>query len=65
MDVRILGRTGLRVSRLGVGLAEIGELDLAEAKQAGEVLNLALDSGLTFFDTAACYDNSEVLIGKT
>ncbi|MCU0523033.1 MAG: aldo/keto reductase, partial [Anaerolineae bacterium] len=29
-----------------------------------EVLNLALDGGLTFFDTAACYDNSEVLIGK-
>ena len=65
MEMRVLGKTGLRVSRLGVGLAEIGGLELAEARQAAEVLNLALDSGLTFFDTAACYDNSEVLIGKT
>ncbi len=46
--------TGLPVSRLGVGLAEIGGLDLAEARQAAEVLNLALDSGVTFFDTSAC-----------
>ncbi len=65
MDTRLLGRTGLPVSRLGVGLAEIGGLDLAEARQAAEVLNLALDSGVTFFDTSACYDNSEALIGKT
>ncbi|MBN1246325.1 MAG: aldo/keto reductase [Anaerolineae bacterium] len=65
METRRLGRTGLTVSRLGVGLAEIGGLDLAEAKQAGEVLNLALDNGITFFDTAACYSNSEALIGQT
>ncbi|MCD6286484.1 MAG: aldo/keto reductase [Anaerolineae bacterium] len=65
METRVLGRTGLEISRLGVGLAEIGGLDLAEAKQAAEVLNLALDSGITFFDTAACYGNSEELIGRT
>jgi len=65
MDIRPLGRTGLPVSRLGVGLAEIGGLELVEARQAAEVLNLALDSGVTFFDTSACYDNSEALIGKT
>ncbi len=65
METRDLGKTGLRVSRLGVGLAEIGDLRLAEARQAADVLNLALDSGVTFFDTAACYGNSEVLIGQT
>ena len=65
METRVLGRTALEISRLGVGLAEIGGLDLAEAKQAAEVLNLALDSGITFFDTAACYGNSEELIGRT
>jgi aryl-alcohol dehydrogenase-like predicted oxidoreductase len=65
METRRLGRTGLTISRLGVGLAEIGDLDLDEAKQASEVLNLALDSGITFFDTAACYSNSEELIGRT
>lgn len=65
METRILGKTGLEISRLGVGLSEIGGLDLDEAKRAGEVLNLALDNGITFFDTAACYDNSESLIGRT
>jgi hypothetical protein len=55
----------LEVSRLGVGLAEISGLDLAEAKQAAKVLNLALDNGINFLDTAACYGNSEELIGRT
>jgi aryl-alcohol dehydrogenase-like predicted oxidoreductase len=64
MDTRTLGRTGLKVSRLGIGLAEIGGLALEEAKRAAEVLNLALDSGITFLDTSACYDNSEALIGQ-
>ena len=65
METRVLGRTGLEISRLGVGLAEIGGLDLTEAKQAAEVVNLALDGGITFFDTAPCYGNSEGLIGRT
>ncbi|MGC9348447.1 MAG: aldo/keto reductase [Anaerolineae bacterium] len=65
METRVLGRTGLEVSRLGVGLAEISSFDLADAKQAAEVLNLALDNGVTFLDTAACYGNSEELIGRT
>jgi aryl-alcohol dehydrogenase-like predicted oxidoreductase len=29
------------------------------------VLNTALDQGITFLDTAACYGNSEALIGRT
>ena len=31
MEMRTLGRTGLRVSRLGIGLAEIGSLSDASA----------------------------------
>ncbi|MGC9522347.1 MAG: aldo/keto reductase [Anaerolineae bacterium] len=65
MEIRVLGKTGLRVSRLGVGLAEIGGLELDEAQQAAEVLNVALDNGINFLDTAACYNNSEELIGRT
>jgi len=65
MKTRTLGRTGLEVSRLGFGLAEIGGLELAASRQAARVLNLALDNGITFFDTAACYGNSEELIGRT
>ena len=66
MDTQTLGRTGLQVSRLGVGLAEIGyELSLNDEQGAGNVLNNALDNGITFLDTAACYDISEELIGRT
>lgn len=61
-----LGKTGLEVSRLGVGLAEIGtELSFDESGQAGDVLNAALDAGINFFDTSACYSISEELIGQT
>jgi len=66
MERRPLGRTGLQVSRLGVGLAEIGfQLTLADQTQAAEVLNAALDGGINFLDTAACYGVSEELIGRT
>ena len=60
------GNTGLEVARLGVGLAEIGsELTMSEIDQAAEVLNGALDAGINFLDTAASYNISEELIGKT
>jgi aryl-alcohol dehydrogenase-like predicted oxidoreductase len=65
MQMSTLGKTGMRVSRLGVGLAELGRLSLGEQAVAGEVLNAALDGGITFLDTAACYGNSEELIGRT
>ncbi len=62
MDRAILGRTGLDVSRLGAGLVQIGSLDAAGA---GRLLNEALDGGVNFLDTAACYGRSEELIGRT
>jgi len=65
MEQRTLGKTDLQVSRLGVGLAEIGSLTFEEEQKAGQVLNTALDQGITFLDTAACYGNSEELIGRT
>jgi aryl-alcohol dehydrogenase-like predicted oxidoreductase len=63
METRELGNTGLTVSRLGVGLAEIGGLSIGEVATAAQVLNTALDNGITFLDTAACYGNSEELVG--
>lgn len=61
-----LGKTGLEVSCLGAGLSEIGyRLDMSEATQAANVLNAALDGGINFLDTAACYSISEALIGRT
>jgi aryl-alcohol dehydrogenase-like predicted oxidoreductase len=48
MEYRTLGKTGLKVSRLGAGLSEIGqELSLDETEQAGQVVNTALTTGST------------------
>ncbi len=65
MEMRELGKTGLKVSRLGVGLAEIGSLTFSEVYEASRVLNTALDAGVNFLDTSACYGISEELIGRT
>jgi aryl-alcohol dehydrogenase-like predicted oxidoreductase len=64
MEMSTLGKTGMRVSRLGVGLAEMGHLSMAEQAVASELLNAALDGGINFLDTAACYGNSEELVGR-
>lgn len=63
MEMTILGKTGLKVSRLGAGLFEIGTL--SDISVAGQLLNAALDGGINFLDTAACYGNSEEWIGRT
>ena len=61
-----LGRTNLEISVLGAGLSEIGfHLSKADIEQASQVLNGALDGGINFLDTAACYDISEETIGAT
>ena len=66
MQQSVLGKTGLEVSRLGAGLAAIGqELTLDDVDRAGRVLNEALDGGINFLDTAAGYLISEELIGCT
>jgi aryl-alcohol dehydrogenase-like predicted oxidoreductase len=65
MQTTTLGRTGLKVSRLGAGLVRLGSLSLDETARAGHILGAALDAGINFFDTAECYRNSEELIGKT
>ena len=66
METTDLGRTGLRVSRLGIGLAELGGLQgEAGAEQASLVLNAALDSGINFLDTSSCYRSSEEHVGNS
>ncbi len=65
MEVREFGKTGLGVSRLGLGLAEFtrhGE-SYSDLRNAGRVLNNALDGGINFLDTAACYGETEEMIG--
>lgn len=66
MDRRQLGSTGISVSILGVGMAELGfQLDSDQADQAAAVLNTALDLGVNLVDTAGCYGVAEEFIGRT
>ena len=65
MEYRRLGKTELKVSRLGIGLAGISrQQQLQKRFDAGLVLNTALDNGINFLDTAACYGDTEELIGE-
>ena len=64
METKRLGRTGMQVGRLGIGLSEVGfNLEISDVEQARSVINQALDCGVNFLDTAACYGISEELIG--
>lgn len=63
METRKLGNTDLEVTRLAFGGARIGFEDVTD-DQVDALLNGLLDNGVTFLDTAACYDDSEELIGK-
>jgi aryl-alcohol dehydrogenase-like predicted oxidoreductase len=64
MEKRQLGKTGIQVSVLGFGGAEIGFQGATEETVA-RLLKGALDAGLNVIDTGECYEGSEELIGKT
>ena len=70
---RVLGRTGLRVSAIGVGTAALGmEYGIAPPEvsrrpgrsEALAVLRLAARAGINLFDTAPGYGESEELLGE-
>lgn len=73
METRFLGRSGLKVSALGFGAGTFGgkgplfsawgNTDVAEARR---MIDLSLDAGLNFFDTADVYSDgaSESILGQ-
>ena len=65
MPTRVLGKTGERVSALGLGGSHIGKPDLAR-REAIRIIRCALDRGLSFMDNAWDYNGgeSEVRLGK-
>jgi len=63
LERRKLGKTGLDVSVLGFGAAEIG-YGRTEQEIVDKLLNAALDAGMNALDTAECYAISEEQIGK-
>jgi aryl-alcohol dehydrogenase-like predicted oxidoreductase len=64
MEQRNLGRSGLRVSAVGLGCNNFGVLDIESSRK---VVRRALDLGVTLFDTADVYGNrggSEEQLGE-
>ena len=59
MKYRTLGRTGFEVSDIGTGLWGMSGWSDADTKQAREALQLAIDLGCNFFDTAWAYGNGQ------
>jgi len=62
-----LGRTGLEVTSLGFGAYELRGAPTGRdisPKQAAEILNGVLDSGINFIDTSIDYGMSEEYIGQ-
>lgn len=72
MNTRFLGNTGVRVSELCFGAMTFGgkgywkNIGQVEQQEADELVNLAMDAGINFFDTADIYSEgrSEEILGN-
>ena len=73
MPFRLFGKTGLRVSNVGLGtwkfgFPETGDNSRVSEKMAFKILDRAIEEGVTFWDTANRYNessgNSERIIGR-
>ncbi|MBM3879740.1 MAG: aldo/keto reductase [Verrucomicrobia bacterium] len=62
LPTRVLGRTGARVTILGLGTAPIGEA-MTEPKEAARIFGEAMDRGVNYIDTARGYGNAEEVLG--
>ena len=65
VPTRILGRTGERVSTIGLGGFHLGFPDLRESESI-EIIHTAIENGITFLDNCWDYNNgqSEIRMGR-
>lgn len=60
MDIRVFGRSGLRMSILGFGCGAVGGLMVrGDPEDQERAIAQALDNGVNYFDTAVQYGNGE------
>ena len=68
MNYRTLGKTGLKVSEIGLGTWQVGGKwgSGFNNKNAESIINQSIDNGINFIDTADVYENrqSERMVGK-
>jgi aryl-alcohol dehydrogenase-like predicted oxidoreductase len=62
IEKRELGKTGLKVTILGLGCAQIGAL--RNFKLAIEIIETAIDLGINYIDTASTYSDAEEKVGE-
>jgi uncharacterized protein len=60
MKYRKLGKTGMDVSCIGLGCAQLGS---SRSEYAVQIVRQALKKGVNFFDTARTYGDSEIKLG--
>jgi aryl-alcohol dehydrogenase-like predicted oxidoreductase len=67
MEYQRLGKSDLKVSRIGLGAMQFGPMWIEDKKVMNKILNCALDNGVNFIDTAEVYGKnmSESVIGET
>jgi aryl-alcohol dehydrogenase-like predicted oxidoreductase len=66
MEMRTLGRTGVKVSKLCLGAMMFGQWGEPDHDESIRIINHAIDSGINFIDTADMYSagESETIVGK-
>src|SRR5436190_9380640 len=63
MRYRTLGRTGLKVSELGLGGLFVSRMGGRDRDEAAAAVRRALDLGINYIDTAPSYADSEEVLG--
>lgn len=63
IELRDFVDTGIKVSAIGFGAGQIGNLSMGE-EEINKLLNVTLDCGINLIDTARGYGNSEERIGR-
>ena len=66
MELRPLGRTGVQVSKLCLGMMMFGAWGNTDDDDSTRIIHAALDAGINFVDTADVYSDgeSEDIVGK-
>ena len=67
MEMRVLGRTGVSVSKFCFGAGMFGYFGNASQADADRMVHRAMDAGINYFDTSDVYSHgeSESMLGKS
>ena len=66
MEYRILGNTGVTVSKFCFGAGMFGYFGNSDEKECTRMVDRAIDAGINYFDTSDVYSHgeSETILGK-